>query len=193
MANNHSQPYVAHPEPVEKSCLIELDQLVSLHNPRSGDDIAAEARKSRLHGVVIGNLQGWDGSGRPLVDFPGNPQAQPLPARTTVAVDPDPCGCEVALMFECGDPWRPILVGVMQGPTGKPGAVDGTAVAQRPLVHAQIDEERIILTAEKEIVLRCGQASITLTRAGKVLIRGAYLLSRSSGMNRIKGASVQIN
>ena len=30
-------------------------------------------------------------------------------------------------------------------------------------------------------------------RAGKVLIRGAYLLSRSSGVNRIKGGSVQIN
>ena len=41
--------------------------------------------------------------------------------------------------------------------------------------------------------LRCGKASITLTRAGKVLIRGAYLLSRSSGVNRIKGGSVQIN
>ena len=44
-----------------------------------------------------------------------------------------------------------------------------------------------------EIELRCGKASLILTRAGKVLIRGAYLLSRSSGVNRIKGGSVQIN
>ena len=50
-----------------------------------------------------------------------------------------------------------------------------------------------MFTAESEIVLRCGEASITLTRAGKVLIRGTYLLSRSSGVNRIKGGSVQIN
>ena len=50
-----------------------------------------------------------------------------------------------------------------------------------------------MLTAEHEIVLRCGKASLTLTRAGKVLIRGTYLLSRSSGVNRIKGGSVQIN
>jgi hypothetical protein len=34
---------------------------------------------------------------------------------------------------------------------------------------------------------------LTLTHAGKVLIRGAYVLSRSSGVNRIKGGSVQIN
>ncbi|MEW5071937.1 hypothetical protein AB1P14_09365, partial [Pseudomonas aeruginosa] len=38
-----------------------------------------------------------------------------------------------------------------------------------------------------------GKASITLTRAGKVIIRGAYLSSRSTGVNRIKGGSVQIN
>ena len=58
---------------------------------------------------------------------------------------------------------------------------------------AKADDEKLILTAEKEIVLRCGLASITLTRAGKVILRGAYLLSRSSGVNRIKGGSVQIN
>ncbi|MEP7119602.1 MAG: hypothetical protein ABJE95_01785, partial [Byssovorax sp.] len=36
-------------------------------------------------------------------------------------------------------------------------------------------------------------SSITLTRAGKILIRGAYVLTRSSGVNRIQGGSVQIN
>ena len=51
----------------------------------------------------------------------------------------------------------------------------------------------MLLTAGREIVLRCGEASITLTRAGKVLIRGTYILTRSSGANRIKGAAVEIN
>jgi hypothetical protein len=59
--------------------------------------------------------------------------------------------------------------------------------------EARLDGERIVLTAGQEIELRCGKASLILTRAGKVLIRGAYLLSRSSGVNRIKGGSVQIN
>ena len=56
-----------------------------------------------------------------------------------------------------------------------------------------IDGEQLTVTADREIVLRCGEASITLTRAGKVIIRGAYVVSRSSGANRIKGACVQIN
>ena len=56
-----------------------------------------------------------------------------------------------------------------------------------------VDGETLNVHAERQIELRCGKSSITLTRAGKVLIRGAYLLSRSSGVNRIKGGSVQIN
>ena len=60
-------------------------------------------------------------------------------------------------------------------------------------VEASLGGERLEFTAGREIVFRCGDASITLTKAGKVLIQGAYLLSRSSGVNRIKGGSVQIN
>jgi hypothetical protein len=49
------------------------------------------------------------------------------------------------------------------------------------------------MTAREQLVLRCGAASITLTRDGKVLIQGAYVSHRSSGVMRIKGGSVQIN
>lgn len=60
-------------------------------------------------------------------------------------------------------------------------------------IETVVEEERIILKAEKEIVLQCGDASITLTRAGKIIIRGAYVSSRSTGVNRIQGGSVEIN
>jgi hypothetical protein len=43
------------------------------------------------------------------------------------------------------------------------------------------------------LVLRCGKARITLTRAGKVLVEGTYISSRSSGVNRIRGGSVHLN
>jgi hypothetical protein len=67
------------------------------------------------------------------------------------------------------------------------------AAPSEPFIEVQRDGEQLTLTAQREIVLRCGNASITLTRAGKILIQGTYLLSRSSGVNRIKGGSVQIN
>jgi hypothetical protein len=59
--------------------------------------------------------------------------------------------------------------------------------------EARVDGKKVTLTGEEEVTLKCGKSSITLTAAGKVLIKGEYVLSRSSGVNRIKGGAVQIN
>jgi hypothetical protein len=136
------------------------------------------ARSPRIEGIVVGTLRGFDGSGSPCVDFPGNGLGD-LPARSTVALSPEHKGREVALVFEAGDPQKPIVLGLINHPV--------------PVPEATADGERLVFTAEKEIELRCGKASISLTKAGKILIRGEYVLSRSAGVNRIKGGSVQIN
>jgi hypothetical protein len=94
-------------------------------------------------------------------------------------------GRDVALLFEGGDPARPIVIGLMHRPA--PASIPTRTV------EVEADGERVVVEAERELVLRCGKASITLTSAGKVLIRGAYVLNRSSGVNRIQGGSVQIN
>jgi hypothetical protein len=49
------------------------------------------------------------------------------------------------------------------------------------------------MSATDQMVLRCGKASITLTKEGKVIIQGAYVSSHSAGVLRLKGGSVQIN
>ena len=141
---------------------------------------------TQLTGVVIGLLVGYKDDQTPLVAFPGNPDENAIPARSTVMLDDEQIGKEVALLFEGGDPRRPILIGPIQHPvkTREDAAVDAST--------AEIDGERIVLAAKQEIVLKCGKASITLTKAGKVLIRGAYVLNRSSGVNRIKGGSIQL-
>jgi hypothetical protein len=138
-------------------------------------------------GVVIGTLAGFADSGEPLVDFPGNPSNASLAAPTTVAVGPDDLGRRLVLQFIGADLRRPVVLGLLQSPEPTPSE------AEAPAPDVELDGQRVTLTAQREIVLRCGKASITLTRAGKVLIRGAYLLSRSSGVNRIKGGSVQVN
>jgi hypothetical protein len=51
----------------------------------------------------------------------------------------------------------------------------------------------VLLQGKDELVLRCGEASLTLRRNGRVVLRGTYVESRSKGTNRIKGGSVQIN
>jgi hypothetical protein len=60
-------------------------------------------------------------------------------------------------------------------------------------VEVDADGARLVVTAKEQLVLRCGKASITLTKAGKVLVQGTYVSNRSSGVMRIKGGSVQIN
>ncbi|MES2673551.1 MAG: DUF6484 domain-containing protein [Pseudomonadota bacterium] len=62
-----------------------------------------------------------------------------------------------------------------------------------PLETIHIDGKRVVIEGQEEVVLSCGESSITLTKAGKILIRGKYLVSRSSGVNRILGGSVQVN
>ena len=136
----------------------------------------------RIEGIVIGSLLELDVIGSPRVDYPGN-QAGPLAARTVAALDSDKVGREVALLFEGGDASKPVILGVLHRP-GKP---------EPKALQVKVDGETLELTGRQEIVLRCGKASLTLTRAGKVLLRGAYVSSRSSGVNRIKGGSVQIN
>ncbi len=142
----------------------------------------SETKESyKIDGVVIGKLVGLSVSGEPLVDFSSNRLRRSLPARSTVILGKENIGREIALMFEESDPQKPIVVGLIQHPEeGQP-------------INIEIDGERKTFTAKKEIVLRCGKASIMLTRAGKVIIRGTYLLNRSSGVNKIKGGSVQIN
>lgn len=139
------------------------------------------AELPRVPSPIVGRLVRCDAGGGATVEFPGNPFGRPVAARTTTPLDPASVGSDAVLLFENGDPARPIVVGVLR------------PVAERPGVAAELDGERVVLTADREIVLRCGEASITLTAAGKVLIRGTYVLTRSSGANRIKGAAVEIN
>lgn len=146
----------------------------------------------RIDGVVVGNLRGFDEAGVPLVDFRPNGTGKPLPARATTVLKEVHVGREVALLFEQGDPRKPIVMGLMWDPEKTAPGTAGKSVAETD-VEVSANRERVTLTAENEIVLECGKASITLTRAGKVLVRGTYLLNRSSGVNRIKGGSVQIN
>jgi hypothetical protein len=146
---------------------------------------AAARAAARIHGVVIGQVVGWDSEGQVLVHYPGIPSEQPLPARATATLDASAIGRDVALMFVQGDPLQPVLMGLIERP--------GATPLPSPTQAAQVDGKQLVFTAEEEIVFRCGEASITLTKAGKVLLRGTYLLSRSSGVNRIKGGSVQIN
>lgn len=138
--------------------------------------------------AATGRLQGFDLEDRPLVSGLVQLPGEVVTARATVALRREMVGEDVVVLFEQGDPNRPIIVGVLRS------CAPRTEIAEGPQqLSIQADDERFVVTAEREIVLRCGNASITLTRAGKVIIKGNYILSRSTGYNKIKGAAIDIN
>ena len=100
---------------------------------------------------------------------------------------------EVLLIFENGRPERPIIIDTLHTTTAETQDVQTLDVAVGRPQEVTVDGKRISFNALEEVVLRCGKASITLTSEGRVIIRGAHVVSRSTGVNKIKGGSVQIN
>jgi hypothetical protein len=146
--------------------------------------VAGRTKPAAVTAAVRGLLAGLTEDGEPLVDFCGNTSGRAVAALTTVGLQSSDVGAETVLLFEDGDPNRPIIVGLVRAPSQ----------AQPPTtLDVAIDGKRLVLSAEQEIVLQCGEASITLTRSGRVSVKGAYVLSRSTGVNRIQGGSVQLN
>jgi hypothetical protein len=119
------------------------------------------------------------------VFYDGQPGSAALRARSTLDLHAAHIGRDAVLIFEGGDPTRPIVIGCLQGMTS-PADVPGP-------MEVESDGQRLVVTAKEQLVLRCGAASITLTKAGKVIIQGTYVSNRSSGALRLKGASVDIN
>lgn len=144
---------------------------------------------SALAQVAVATLHGFDLQDRPLVRGLAMLPGEILMARSTVALRRDMLGASIVLAFEGGDLRLPVILGMI----ALSAVVQGVPADNTSLRVRLDDQDRLLLSAEREIVLQCGEASITLTRAGKVLIRGRHILSQSSGYNRIKGAAVDIN
>ena len=174
---------------------MEYDEFATAEEPRDGslgDTRTQPSRTSRSSGVftglVIGELLAIAEEGStPLVRYPVQEGPAAIAAQTLVDLREPHIGCRVALMFEGADPRRPVIIGVMHEGRVAPSSSNAGNV------EIDVDGEQLIVSAREQLVLRCGNASITLTKAGKVLIKGTYVSSRSSGVNRITGGSVQLN
>jgi hypothetical protein len=163
---------------------------------------AAAVTSAGSASVKVGCLVSGSKPAALMVDFAGN-AAGPLAARSVLALDEASIRDAIAmrqsvvLLFENGDPRLPIVAGLVPP---EPGAAllgsllhpPAPAAPAKP-TEARVDGKRVVLEGEQEVVLRCGDASITLRRDGKLILRGAYIETTSKGLNRIRGGSVKIN
>lgn len=138
----------------------------------------------RADGIAIGQLERIDDGGvaRVSIDLFG---LTDIPAQALVPLTPECLGQPVALGFESSDPHRPIILGLLL-------TTDKPAVAQASRQTPQ-DNARVVLAAESELELRCGEAVILLEADGRITIRGTSVTSHATASQRIRGGSVQIN
>jgi hypothetical protein len=182
---------------------VGADEKLDAGQGELGSLLRAPSSRARAAGAaaVIGRIVAVDAGGTVSVVVPGASEASA--ARLAVPLTRDEllaareAGGAAVLVFENGDPALPIIVGLVQTAGQSPDAVHndgsegGSEVPQ--VLEADVDGRRVRITAQDEIVLECGSASITLRRNGRVVVRGTYVESYSDGTNRIKGGQVRIN
>lgn len=151
-----------------------------------------------MEGMRIGKIVSVNDSGSILVDFPGNAVGA-IAARITTSAKAatlnktNPAGREVLLAFENNDPKSPVIVDTIYSLIEEISEAEASLSLAEDPQEVTVGGKRICFDADSEIVLKCGKSSITLTRAGKILIKGEYVLSQSTGENKIRGGSVAIN
>jgi hypothetical protein len=163
---------------------------------------AAIRSRAPMHGVVVGTLRGLDAKSQPLVSFPGAPF--PEVAARIAAHEPaftdgleKLCGRAVLLAFEDNDGQLPLIIGLVRETVERAPRLT-EAGCQPPVFGTPgqpltVNGRALVFDAQDEIVFRCGLGSITIRADGSIVIKGTRLLSRASEVNKIRGASVQIN
>lgn len=157
----------------------------------------AEQAQMQSGEIIIGKITSIDAAGA-FVSHPKNPGNGPLLAISTVAIDAEHIGRDVALLFHGGDLTKPVIMGLIHSPVYDLPDVESTGedlpeVLDTQRLEITADGELQTIEAKEELILKCGKASIGLRKDGRIQIRGSSITTRSTGKNRILGASISLN
>ena len=127
--------------------------------------------KNPIHisGIVIGIISDVDESGQVMVDFSENFLTKPVLAKSMVEINESHKNQKAALMFENNESDKPVIMGLMHTPDNR------------------------IVTAKKNLTIKCGKSSIELRENGEIIIEGDIITSRAKKNNIIKGGTIHLN
>ncbi len=151
------------------------------------------ARKAEAGQVITGHLQGIDDEGR-ILFLAEKGAGSPVPVSIGIALSdgvlvPAARNQQRALVIGTNeDPPKLVLVGLLRERVSAAARDAGPG-----RLEVKIDGETLRFTADREIELRCGNASLVLRQSGRVILKGTYLETSSRGPLKIKGATVEIN
>ena len=145
--------------------------------------------------ICVGRIIEVTADGRVMVDFPENRGRRPVESRF-VSLGSSPfdnkslVGTPVLIVFEDANPRLPIILGpVFERTSDASQALGGRAIAKQ----SEPDGGSAILEAREEVLLRCGESSLSMRKDGRIVLKGRTIVSRASRTNKIRGASVTIN
>ena len=96
-------------------------------------------------------------------------------------------GVDVAFISQNDDERAGYVLGIIERPDAIPRSV-ATATIDRD------GEASVIkIQARQRLELTCGRAALTMNADGTVVLKGTTVVSRASGVNKIRGAAVRIN
>lgn len=161
--------------PVDARASSLLNEMVDNSSPA-----IAPATGEILIGIVVDKAS----NGMPIVkimddDFADSP---PLLAQAICSLE---VGRQCAVTLTGGSQPIPLVLGQLQS------AVIGLGRAAE--INVSEAEGKIEIQSDREISFRCGEATFRMTSAGLVELRGNRVVSHSTGLNRIRGASVKLN
>ena len=143
-------------------------------------------------GALAGHLAGIDEEGRILFCEDG------APAPYAVVIGLSICDEEVAAAAQAkrralvikpdNQPRQPVLVALLR--EGISAEARDKAVGEPATL---INGQAVAIDAQQSLELSCGRARITLHADGRIELNGDYLLSRSRGPIKLKGATIDIN
>lgn len=150
---------------------------------------------ARWTGATVGTIVAFN-RGEVRVTFAG--ATHPVAARLLAGLDDAILEraarerTEALLLFEDGDPARPLLVGLLRSAAP---LVDALLAGPLPAAErvARIDGKRVAIEGKDEVVLQCGKASLTLRRDGRVVLRGVNVVTQADQVHKIRGGKVQVN
>ncbi|HWN97486.1 MAG TPA: hypothetical protein VNT99_20815 [Methylomirabilota bacterium] len=153
----------------------------------------SSAKSTDAGQIITGHLQGIDDEGR-ILFAPEHGDGRAVPVAIGVCVSdgvliPAARKHQRALVVRTTDsPVRLILIGLVRE------RVTTTAKEAAPgQLEVTMDGETLRLTAEHEIELKCGNASLVLRRSGRVILKGTHVVTSSSGPVKVKGATIALN
>jgi hypothetical protein len=133
--------------------------------------------------------------GSVYVDFSGNEHG-PVRARLAYPGDVVPNLREnmpVLVLLDGADRRSPVIIGTIRDRLPDAVAAGVAGVDRGQPAEVRTDGRQLRFSATDQVVIECGRASIKLASDGSIEIKGARIVSRSSGIHKIRGANVRIN